>query len=378
MKQNQKQRRKQHIRVGLLVSCWESAGGVIRVACQLANRLSNDAEVHLIALHGTARGCAFPIDSRVHRKCMLQGEGERLSGYLKHLHAPLRRYCQDNDLDILLFLGTYPGVMGIIPGWYYGVKTVFCDHGALENQLADKQITLIRRIASLVCARTVVLTHKNAEAYFRRFHRRRAKVVTIPNWIPTSLVKKCPEYDDRSKKALWVGRLDPEKGIDHLIDIIDYIQHDVRRLGWRIDVFGQSVLGGVDDIESQLAVRHIDDLICLKGSIDDIYDRYERYGIFLLTSYREGLPLSLLESQACGVPGISFDVITGPSDIITDGVNGRLIAPYDIKAFGDALLALMQNVSVRKEMAYRTRSSVEPFFEDSIYVQWISLIYSLV
>ena len=57
----------------------------------------------------------------------------------------------------------------------------------------------------------------------------------------------------------------------------------------------------------------------------------------VLPSYREGLPLVLLEAAACGLPMISFDIATGPNEIIRDKINGSLIPPYDCEKMADEI-----------------------------------------
>ena len=54
--------------------------------------------------------------------------------------------------------------------------------------------------------------------------------------------------------------------------------------------------------------------------------------MYVLPSYREGVPLVLLEAKISMVPSISFDIQTEPNEIIRDGVNGYLVQPYDVDA----------------------------------------------
>ena len=52
--------------------------------------------------------------------------------------------------------------------------------------------------------------------------------------------------------------------------------------------------------------------------------------MFVMTSQMEGLPMVLLEAKSWGLPLVSFDIMTGPSDIIQDGINGYLIEEGNI------------------------------------------------
>lgn len=367
-----------NVKVGFLVSCWGDSGGAVRVAVNLANKMADDYEVHFLELYGVGRSCAFSLDPRVLTKSLLEGESYRLSELVTKGRRPLRAYLSERRIDVMFLVGTYPGALSLMLGPMRRTKVVFCDHGAIANQLSDKQITLVRRIAPWLCAKTVSLTKRNEQDYQRILHVPAARVTTIPNWIPSTLWERETLYDVESKAAVWAGRLDPEKGFDHLLDIASKAQSALRRTGWRIDVYGESVLSKGVDYSEEIVERGLEDVVVLKGSVDDLYERYPSYGISLLTSYREGLPLVLLESQACGLPSLSFDVVTGPSDIIVDGENGFLIEPFDCDAYARRLVQLVEDPLLRKRLAGRTRRVVEKFSEDAVYPQWTRLIEELV
>ena len=67
----------------------------------------------------------------------------------------------------------------------------------------------------------------------------------------------------------------------------------------------------------------------LPGTAGNISEWYERADLFVLCSKVEGFPNVLLESMSYGLPCISFDCDTGPSDMIEDGVNGLFINPQE-------------------------------------------------
>ena len=70
----------------------------------------------------------------------------------------------------------------------------------------------------------------------------------------------------------------------------------------------------------------------------------------VLPSYHEGLPMSILEAMAHGVPTISTDIAAIP-EVITSGVNGLLIKPGDIGALGETLVSLLNDEDQRRKMS---------------------------
>ena len=109
----------------------------------------------------------------------------------------------------------------------------------------------------------------------------------------------------------------------------------------------------------------------------NLIERYQDYGIFALTSLREGLPMVLLEAKAFSVPLVSFDVETGPSEIIVDGHDGFLVPCYDCDVFAEKLAALMDDDSLRARFSEASQETVQKFSEDCVYEDWKSAIKQL-
>ena len=86
----------------------------------------------------------------------------------------------------------------------------------------------------------------------------------------------------------------------------------------------------------------------------------------------------LLEAKASKLPLISFDIATGPSEIIRNNIDGILVEPYDIDKMADAINKLIKEEALRKEMSKKSRENIEKFRKENILRQWIELVNSLV
>ena len=90
-------------------------------------------------------------------------------------------------------------------------------------------------------------------------------------------------------------------------------------------------------------------------------DELASASVFAFTSRREGFPMVLLEAMAVGLPVVAYDCPTGPSDILTDGVDGHVIPNGRTRLFVEALGGLMEDEapppSVRRRRA-RERDAV--------------------
>ena len=82
------------------------------------------------------------------------------------------------------------------------------------------------------------------------------------------------------------------------------------------------------------------------GNVQNIWDYYNQAKIFAFTSNSEGFPNSLLEAMSFGLPCISTDCPSGPSEIIINDENGYLIEVNNIEQLEDRLLKLMNNQEI--------------------------------
>ena len=96
-----------------------------------------------------------------------------------------------------------------------------------------------------------------------------------------------------------------------------------------------------------------------------------------MTSRTEGLPMVLLEAQACGLPIVSFDCETGPSDIISDNTNGFLIDCYDTDKMVEKISLLCADYDLRLKFGQQALENVEKFRPESINAKWEDLFRKL-
>ena len=92
--------------------------------------------------------------------------------------------------------------------------------------------------------------------------------------------------------------------------------------------------------------------------------------IFVMSSLYEGVPLSILEAMAAGLPVVSTDV-GGIKDIVTD--NGILVPSEDSLAMEEAILKLINNPSLREEKGKKSLLNVQKYDVKNIAEQYTKL-----
>jgi len=101
------------------------------------------------------------------------------------------------------------------------------------------------------------------------------------------------------------------------------------------------------------------------GQQDNMNKVYSQSTIVCFPSYREGLPMSLLEAASCALPIVAFDV-PGCREIIKDGVNGFLVPFKDTDAMYSAILKLLNDSNLRDSMGHSGRALVIKEFSKEI------------
>lgn len=144
---------------------------------------------------------------------------------------------------------------------------------------------------------------------------------------------------------------------------------------WSLDIFGDGeMMPTVKELVRELGLEQ---QVHLMGMCDDLHQRYGQYSMYVMPSYREGLPLALLEAKANRLPIVSFDIMTGPREIVRDRIDGILVPPYELDAMSDAMCRLIEEKALRLEMAERSQDNLEKFSRKTILNQWTALIEEL-
>lgn len=175
-----------------------------------------------------------------------------------------------------------------------------------------------------------------------------SRVEVMPN--PIELSRYPTSFTGRENTILFLGRLEAEKGIFDLIDAFSIVRSHIpdARL-----VFGGTGTG-LASLQSEVARRDLEGAVFFPGWVSGDAKRklLLSAGVFVLPSYAEGMPISVLEAMASGLPVVATSV-GGSSMLLQDGA-GYLVSPGNVGELASALLgALKPDESMpRAEHAY--------------------------
>jgi glycosyltransferase involved in cell wall biosynthesis len=192
-------------------------------------------------------------------------------------------------------------------------------------------------------------------------------VTVIPNFVDEV---HTDNLSVDKKQLLTVGWLIHRKGTDLLLPVAKSILTNYPELTWKL----------VGDGEMKEKLLNFIQLEKLEGRLIiqppgkmDIEDVYRESGLFVLTSRFEAFPMVLLEALSFGIPCISFNCPTGPSDIIKHEEDGLLVEPENTDQLTKAISRVLDNQELWSQMAHNALKNIRRFDKEMIYPMWANL-----
>jgi glycosyltransferase involved in cell wall biosynthesis len=171
----------------------------------------------------------------------------------------------------------------------------------------------------------------------------------------------------------YVGRIMPEKDLVTWLRAAALVAEKYPRA--RFILVGDGRNGETLDELKNLAARlGIADRVLFPGYRLNLLPFYASFDIFVLTSLGEGLPNSILEAMAMGIPVVAVDV-GGVKELVSDGNSGYVLPRGDAYGLSQAILALTDNPKLRAEMGQAGRIKVEQEFSFAQRLRRIEDLY---
>lgn len=188
-------------------------------------------------------------------------------------------------------------------------------------------------------------------------------------------------HEDSRMVIGFAGIICRRKGVRELLDAYDRIR--------ALDDIHQPVLllagplDGVEEVDSSFVretvrvAREYGDDVQLLGNVDNMARFYRSLDLFVLPSYREGMPNVLLEAMSTGLPCVATD-IPGAREIISSRENGILVPPHDAAQLAIVLSNLIRANSQRQSIGRAARKTiVDSFSLDTMADQYMDLFVFL-
>ena len=200
-------------------------------------------------------------------------------------------------------------------------------------------------------------------------------VISLPNCIDLTEAKEfkrdisCKETLD----VLYIGRIEPNKGIDYTFEACKALKNE----GVKFHLH----FAGKEEIEGQYIPKFkeaLGDNFTYHGIVSGApkTELLKRCDIFLLPSFYEGLPMSLLETMSFGQVPIVTAVGSIPN-VVTNNINGILIKTRSVEDIVVALTGLSNNTGLLNELSNKAQETILKDYDDISYINRLNSLYRI-
>ena len=278
-----------------------------------------------------------------------------------------RKVIKDNNIDVLIAYGirTFPSI--VIAAKLSGVKHVACIVNGTGRlfQLKGLKGTVARFISYPLLCIAFSLTNN---VFFQNHDDMRMikdkkliwkKNYSTINGSGVNLTKYYSNYLEMKPIFLMLGRLTGDKGVNEFVAASNEVKQ-------RYPESEFYLVGPMDNDDSSLNINQLNKaisqgIINLVGKVNDVRPYINKCRVFVLPSYHEGMPRTVLEAMAMGRPIITTDA-PGCRETIIEGVNGFKI-PVKDKTLAEKMIWMIEHREEVQKMGYESRRICEEKFD---------------
>ncbi|MBN2410904.1 glycosyltransferase family 4 protein [candidate division KSB1 bacterium] len=245
-------------------------------------------------------------------------------------------------------------------------------HGAMFDTFYQESGPTLQKIIRWILSECSIIIALS-ESWSRFFEKLvdKNKIRVVANGI-----NLLPYQDKQFNKTeipsvLFLGELSQRKGIEDLILAAKHIRDKEFQVNF--------ILAGPCDLERLKSLLRQYDLENSVGITGPVYgqekiDLLKKSWCFVLPSYAEGMPISILEAFAAGLPVIATNV-GGIPDLISDQTNGFLIPPGDVRALTKYIINLLNNYTLRQTISENNIFKASQHYDIEICANKLRNIY---
>lgn len=286
--------------------------------------------------------------------------------------------------DIVHHVAMKPVLYGSLAAWVTSVPLVvnalagmgylFGAGKATGKSVAKKIVTLLFTVLFKRKNTMVIVQNPDDRALLMETINTPADRITIIKGAGVDTKTFMP-YEEKGQGVtiVLVARMLWDKGVGEFVQAAEVLTQKGRRA--RFVLAGDPDSGNPEAIsEEQLKQWNTKGCVEWLGHCDNMVELLQGADIACLPSYREGLPKSLIEAAAAGLPIVTTDV-PGCREVVVHSVNGLLVPVRDVNGLADALDTLICSKELRADMGRASRLKAEKEFSDTVVTNQVLALY---
>lgn len=348
-----------------------TSGGAERVISLLCNRwIQQGYTVDLILWN--ARNRFYSIDDNINiidLDFRFQNKFERFLKQFLVLFL-LRRHLKKIKPKFVLSFLPLNNIVTLLSSLFLNLNVIISERNnpkELNIDLSEKLFFLRNYLYKKYAKGIIAQTELAKELILKEFPNK--KIIAIPNPVKNlNLLRNNVEEN----LLVNVGRLHPQKGHLDLIEIISKLQTQ----NVKLVILGEGYLR--DKIEEKIKKLHLENKVQLMGAVNNIEDWLSRAALFVFSSKYEGFPNALAEAMIAGIPSISYDCDTGPSELINDSINGFLVELDNQQDFANKIDRLLNDKKLRDQFSIESKKLSSELDEDMISQRYLNFCLDVI
>lgn len=196
-----------------------------------------------------------------------------------------------------------------------------------------------------------------------------ANSIVVEDVVPSTAVHDPPV-------VVFIGELLRRKGVVTLLDAVDRLE-ERGVSGFELRILGDNRPGldpEKDEMVAEITRRGRAGAMTGPVPREEVYRHLSEADLYVFPTWTEGQPFTVIESLAAGVPIVSTR-IQAITNMITDGVHGRLVPPDDPEALADAMAELLADPERRRAISAANRQLARERFDRSVFRTRIAELY---
>jgi len=258
-------------------------------------------------------------------------------------------WLKNEKIDIVHTHGFSSGVLGRISAYFAGISKIYAHIHTMSDELSFKH-GVKEKLLSFISTKIITVSNAVNDSYKKRTHINKKKLIMIYNGLNLPLNREFNEKENIKK------RYDIPKDVKIIGSVASLTKHKAHYLLFEaiknIDNIYIILVGdGIEKMKlAELAIKlGIEKRVRLVGNQEDIFPFIDIMDIFVLSSVREGHPLSLIEAMGFKKPVIATNV-GGVSEIIENDINGIIVPPKNSKKIEESINLLLNNEELSKKL----------------------------
>lgn len=337
-----------------------AGGGAERVIVNLANEMISRGHCVTILLT-TENIVEYVLNPQIEIIQISNRTAHNIKERVRRISS-LRKYFKQHRDTYYVSMPTDTNIFVLLASLFLDINLVVSERND-PNQYSH---ILIRDI--LYCfVKKIVFQTEDAKACFSKRLQRIGTII----FNPVSEVLPPVYTGERKKNIVVVGRLDEQKNHKILIDAFaDFAQN---YSDYELNIYGRGPLE--EKLVSRIKELGLEEKIHLLGFNNNVWESVADAAMYILSSDYEGIPNSLLEAMAMGIPVISTDCpIGGPAMLIKHEVNGLLVPVGDSRELYLAMCRLADNPELAEKYADEAKKIRKKMSVKQICNEWLEYI----